>query len=121
MVCTLTNGGADATETPLTNAGVDRYVERVLTVETAERWEPSPEPYRQAAETLRIEPDQAALVAVHSWDIHGARQPGLAAGWCSRLEGSYPTIFDAADVAGPDLITVVDGLLTLPTGGTSSD
>lgn len=34
-----------------------------------------------------------ALVAVHSWDVHGARRAGLTTGWCSRIEGAFPSIF----------------------------
>jgi 2-haloacid dehalogenase len=52
-----------------------------------------------------------ALVAAHSWDIHGARRAGLTTGWVSRLEGQPPAVFDRADVSGPDLVTVVSALL----------
>jgi 2-haloacid dehalogenase len=55
-----------------------------------------------------------ALVAAHSWDIHGARQAGLATGWVGRLEGRPPTVFETADVFGPDLVSVVAALLAWP-------
>lgn len=113
-VCTLTNGGAEATEGLLADSGLRRHVERVMTVEPTQRWKPSPEPYRQAVGSLGIEPHDTALVAVHSWDIHGANRAGLTTGWCSRLEGAYPSIFAPADVVGSDLCEVVDALLALP-------
>lgn len=119
-VCTLTNGGGDATETLLSESGLRRHVGPVLTVETAQRWKPSPEPYRQAVDSLGIEPHEAALVAVHSWDIHGAHHAGLTTGWCSRLEGRYPPIFDPPDVDGSDLGEVVDALVALPASGPPS-
>jgi 2-haloacid dehalogenase len=53
-------------------------------------------------------------VAVHSWDVHGARQAGLLTGWASRLEGQFPAIFDRPAVIGADLVEVVEGLLALP-------
>jgi 2-haloacid dehalogenase len=34
-------------------------------------------------------------------------------GWASRLEGTFPEVFDPPDVTGPDLVTVIDGLLAL--------
>jgi len=114
-VCTLTNGGGDATETLLADSGLRRHVGSVLTVEAAQRWKPSPEPYRQAVGSLGIEPGAAALVAVHSWDIHGAHHAGLTTGWCSRLEGGYPSIFEPADVNGTTLVDVAEALLDLPT------
>lgn len=54
-----------------------------------------------------------ALVAVHAWDIHGARRAGLLAGWVSRLEGHRSDLFDPPTVSGPDLVTVVRELLAL--------
>ena len=112
-VCTLTNGGADATSTLLANSCLSGHFERVLTVEAVERWKPAADPYRSALDALGVEARNAALVAVHSWDIHGAHRAGLTTGWCSRLEGSYPSIFDPADVAGRDLLEVVEALLAL--------
>ncbi len=58
-----------------------------------------------------VEPQRAALVAVHGWDIYGARQAGLMTGWCSRLEEVLPPSLGPAEVEGPDLLTVVEGLL----------
>lgn len=49
-----------------------------------------------------------------SWDTHGANQAGLVTGWVSRLEHRFPPVFTPPDVTGPDLVTVVDGLLRLP-------
>jgi len=120
-VCALTNGGADATETLLDNSGLRRYIDQVLTVDAPQRWKPSAESYRFAIEAIGIEPSEAALVAVHSWDIHGARRAGLTTGWCSRLEGSYPAIFDTPDVVGHDLSEVADALLSLSGGASPSD
>lgn len=113
-VCALTNGGSDATETLLDNSGLRRHIDQVLTVDAPKRWKPSPESYRWATEAMALDPSEMALVAVHAWDIHGARQAGLTTGWCSRLEGNYPTIFDAPDVVGSDLSEVADALLSLP-------
>jgi len=117
----LTNGGADATEALLATSGLRRYVDRVLTVEAAQRWKPSPEPYRYAVEAIGVDPGEAALVAVHSWDIHGAHHAGLTTGWCTRLEGSYPAIFDRPDVVGHDLSAVADALLASPSDAARTD
>lgn len=113
-VVTLTNGGADSTATLLQASGLDRYVERVVSVEEAGAWKPAAAPYRHLAEVVGHPPAQIALVAVHSWDTHGAHAAGLTTGWCSRLEGAYPAIFAPSDVVGSDLVAVADGLLALP-------
>lgn len=112
-VATLTNGAADATQALLEANGLDHYVGRVLSVDSVHRWKPSPEPYRHTLSVLGFDEADTALVAVHSWDINGAHRAGLTTGWCSRLEHSYPPIFDPPDVEGADLIAVTEGLLRL--------
>ena len=118
-VVTLTNGGADTTKRLLHGAGLAAYVDRVVSVDEAGAWKPSPRPYRHLAGMLGREPGELALVAVHAWDVHGAHEAGLVTGWCSRLEGRPTEIFQPADIEGPDLVAVADALLRVrltPTG-----
>lgn len=114
-VVTLTNGGAETTGRLLASAGLDRHVDRVISVDEAGRWKPAAQPYLHAASLLGRPPAEVALVAVHSWDIHGARRAGLVTGWCSRTEGTFPAVFERPDVTGADLVDVAGGLLRLPT------
>jgi len=111
---TLTNGSAANTSALLRRAGIDEDIEQVLSVDDIQRWKPAPEIYRHAATSTGVEPDRLALVAAHAWDTHGAHEAGLVTGWISRLEDEYPRVFAPPDVTGPDLGTVVDGLLRLP-------
>jgi 2-haloacid dehalogenase len=110
----LTNGGADNTRRLIANARLDDRLARVISVAEVGIWKPAAAPYLHAAVTLGQRPPDVAMVAVHAWDVHGARRAGLVTGWCARLEGRYPAIFDEPDVAGPDLVTVVGALLALP-------
>lgn len=114
-VVTLTNGGAETTGRLLASAGLDRHVDRVISVDEAGRWKPAAQPYLHAASLLGRPPAEVALVAVHSWDIHGAKRAGLVTGWCSRTEGTFPAVFERPDVTGADLVDVAGGLLRLPT------
>jgi len=110
-VVALTNGSADTTSELLAQAGLDRYIARVVGVEDAGAWKPTPTPYRHLVELLHREPGDVGFVAVHAWDIHGASRAGLVTGWCSRLEHHYPAIFDRPDVSADDLGGVAAGLL----------
>lgn len=110
-VVTLTNGGLESTATLLESSGLARFVDEVFTVEGPRRWKPAAEPYQHAAARVGRLPEEVALVAVHAWDIHGARRAGLVTGWCSRLEGRYPSVFDPPDVTGPDLVAVARAML----------
>jgi 2-haloacid dehalogenase len=109
----LTVGDPDNTRSFLAGAGLEPYVDHVVTSDAVGVWKPAPEVYHHTAKVLNCDLDRMALVAVHAWDCHGAKNAGALAGWCSRLEGEPGEVFRAADVRGDDLIEVVDGLLSL--------
>lgn len=111
---TLTNGSAANTSALLRRAGIEDDIEQVLSVDDIRRWKPAPEIYQHAATSTDVPSDRVALVAAHAWDTHGAHEAGLVTGWISRLEDEFPKVFSPPDVTGPDLGTVVDGLLALP-------
>jgi 2-haloacid dehalogenase len=113
-VFTLTNGAAATTRTFLERAGIAGDVEAVLSIDDVRAWKPNPAVYRYAVETAGVPAGQVALVAVHSWDIFGARQAGLTTGWCPRLEGTPTPVFGAADVIDDTLDGVIAGLTSLP-------
>ncbi|WP_218221028.1 haloacid dehalogenase type II [Nesterenkonia sp. Act20] len=109
----LTVGDPENTRSFLQGAGLDSYVDHVVTSDAVGVWKPAPDVYHYTAETLGCAMDHLALVAVHAWDCHGAMKAGALAGWCSRLEGEPGEIFLPAEVSGADLVEVVDGLLAL--------
>ncbi|MDP9019188.1 MAG: haloacid dehalogenase type II [Actinomycetota bacterium] len=116
QVAALTNGSSDTTSALLRRSGLEHLVHRVISVQEVGRWKPAAAPYQHAAAVLGVDPPRAAMVAVHAWDIHGARRAGLVTGWAARLEGSFPPVFGEPDIVGPDLVSVVDGLLALQAG-----
>jgi 2-haloacid dehalogenase len=103
-VVALTNGNADNTRRLLTDAHLDDHLQRVISVDEVGTWKPAPAPYLHTAAVLGHRPQDVAL----------AHRAGLATGWCARLEGTYPAIFDPATVTGADLVAVADALLNLP-------
>jgi 2-haloacid dehalogenase len=109
----LTIGDPRNTRSFLTGAGLETYVDRVVTCDEVGVWKPAPRAYRHTAKALDCELDRMALVAVHAWDCHGAKRVGALAGWCSRLEGEPGDVFMPADVHGDDLVEVVEDLLAL--------
>jgi 2-haloacid dehalogenase len=56
-VVTLTNGGAEATERLLKRAGVDAFVERVISVDEVRHWKPRREVYLHAAKVTSVPPE----------------------------------------------------------------
>lgn len=113
-VFTLSNGAAATTAAFLDRIGVADLIEQVLSIDEVAAWKPASAPYRLAVERAGRPAERVALVAVHSWDIHGAHQAGMTTGWCPRLEGVRPDVFVAADVVADTLDGVVRGLADLP-------
>jgi 2-haloacid dehalogenase len=110
-VATLTNGGAGIAKSLLERSGLDGLVERNLTVAEVRRWKPAPEPYRHACSAMGVAESEAVLIAVHPWDVHGAKRAGLRAGWLDRDGRPYPDIFERPDVAARDLPALARALV----------
>ena len=110
-MATLTNGAAEIARKLLDRAGLADPVERFLSVDEVRRWKPAPEPYLHAARELGVPPEKCVLVAVHQWDIDGAKRAGLQAGWLSRRNASYPCFFETPDATGETLAALADVLV----------
>ncbi len=112
-VATLSNGGFEATRALLDRCGLLPLVSRVMGVDEIQRYKPGPAIYLHGARTLGLEPSRMVMVAVHAWDLQGARRAGLRTGWGSRLEKVWDPAMEPPDVSGPDLVAVAEGILQL--------
>jgi len=90
---TLSNGATEVADRLLTGAGVRDEFERLLSVEEAGTWKPAAAAYKYAAGVCGVDPADLMLVAVHPWDIDGARRAGLQAAWVNRTGSPYPVYF----------------------------
>jgi 2-haloacid dehalogenase len=90
---TLSNGAASVAERLLTSANIRDRFEHVLSVEDAGAWKPFAQPYEYAAQVCDVKPDEMLLVAVHPWDLDGARRAGLQSCWVNRSGGPFPATF----------------------------
>lgn len=108
---TLTNGSAQVSRTLFQRAGLSDLVELLLSVEDIGRWKPHPSSYAYAAERTGVPLDRMALVAVHPWDVDGAKRAGMIGAWIDRNQRPYPSVMTRPDVTGADLPTVATALL----------
>lgn len=83
-VMAVSNGAASATRHLLVRSGLDRFVERIVSVEDVKRSKPAPEVYDFAVREAGVEPGAMALVATHPWDIQGAKQAGWLGAYVAR-------------------------------------
>ncbi|MGI4985500.1 MAG: haloacid dehalogenase type II [Janthinobacterium lividum] len=111
-VIALSNGSATTTRAMLKGAGLADFVAHVISVDDVQRSKPHQKVYWHAARIADIAPADLALIAVHPWDINGARAAGLTTGYVS-LGRPFSDVMNAPDVVGDGLNDVVQALLSL--------
>ncbi|GAA5025367.1 haloacid dehalogenase type II [Terrabacter aeriphilus] len=111
---TLSNGSASVAEALLERGGVADRFERLLSVEDAPAWKPARAAYEHALTACGVATDDAALVAVHPWDVHGAEAAGLGGVWLNRTGAPYPEPFRAPDLVISSLPELAARLERLP-------
>jgi 2-haloacid dehalogenase len=107
-LATLTNSPPQVAEEQLTNAGLREYFEATFSVDAVRRYKPAPEPYRMAADQLRVPVEQVRMVAAHPWDIAGAMAAGCAAAFVARQGAVLSPLQRRPDVIGSDLAQVAE-------------
>jgi 2-haloacid dehalogenase len=105
-IVTLTNGSAAMSERMFTEGGIMPLLEYRLDVATPQRWKPHPAAYQHAADVCGVPVERMALVAVHPWDIDGARRAGLQGYYLDRRGTPYPKAFLDPDLVVPDLLAL---------------
>ncbi|MEU9213656.1 haloacid dehalogenase type II [Streptomyces sp. NPDC048415] len=106
----MTNGSVALTERLLNKAGVLDHFESLSDVSGPRCWKPAPAAYHYAVERAGVRPDQALMVAVHPWDIDGARRAGLDGAWLRRGALVYPRTMTPPSYAAEDLRELADML-----------
>jgi 2-haloacid dehalogenase len=96
-LATLSNGATRVAETLLARAGIRDAFERLLSVEDVGAWKPAPAVYEYALRECGVEANDAVMVAVHPWDLHGAAKIGMRTAWINRRGVPYPTTFRPPD------------------------
>ncbi|MEU4608669.1 haloacid dehalogenase type II [Kribbella sp. NPDC023972] len=109
-IVTLTNGSAAMSERMFTEGGIMPLLEHRLDVATPQRWKPHPAAYQHAADVCGVPVERMALVAVHPWDIDGARRAGLQGYYLDRRGTPYPKAFLDPDLVVPDLLALADAV-----------
>ena len=107
----LTNSVASVAEQQLTNAGIRRYFDTVMSADAVRRLKPAPEPYRAVAQECGDDIAEMRLVAAHSWDVSGALAAGCKAAFVARPGMVLSPVGQQPDIVGADLADVVDQIL----------
>jgi 2-haloacid dehalogenase len=110
----LTHGSAQVAAKALDKAQLRSYLRGVLSTEQLATFKPPARVYEWACRQVNGVPPTTALVAAHSWDVHGAVRAGLLGGFVTRLEGGMSDVVAAPHVVAEHLDEVVERLLALP-------
>ncbi|HVW42978.1 MAG TPA: HAD family hydrolase [Amycolatopsis sp.] len=108
----FTHGSVAAVDSALRRAGVRDRFAGVHSAETIHAFKPPARVYHWACEQAGSTPEATALVAVHSWDTHGAVRAGLIAGLATRLEGGLHEAVARPHVVAERVDQVISGLLS---------
>jgi len=110
----FTHGDPAVASAALDRAGLRTYLREVLSTQDIGVFKPLPGAYHWACQQVEAPPDRVALLAAHSWDVHGALRAGLVGALATRLEGRVPEVVERPHVAAERLDDVVIRLLNLP-------
>lgn len=114
-VMTLSNGSADVAKKLLGSTPADAAVEKYLSVDDAGAWKPAPVSYRYGLREAGVAAVDALMVAIHPWDLEGARRVGLRTAWINRSGATYPSLFAPPDIEA-DSVTGLADILGQTTG-----
>ena len=110
-LATLTNSSPSTLDAQLRNSGLHRYFEQTLSVQSVQRYKPSAETYRFAAQSLGVDPREILMVAAHPWDLLGASRAGCRTAFVSRPgEALWPSA-RRPDYVVDDLTELADRLV----------
>ncbi|MBT0567211.1 HAD family hydrolase [Williamsia sp. CHRR-6] len=112
-VVTLSNGSAAVARALFESTAAATVVEEYLSVDDAGAWKPSPVAYRHGLGWAGIDAADGLMVAVHPWDLEGARRVGLRTAWINRHGAVYPAGFTTPDIEA----TSFDDLARILTDG----
>lgn len=103
----LSNGSPDMLDGAVSSAGIELWLDAVLSAEAAGIFKPARAVYDLVGQSFDVTPDQVLFVSSNGWDIAGAGAYGFATTWVNRM--GLPT--DRL-MASPGHI--LDDLTTLP-------
>lgn len=86
----LSNGTPSILETAARSAGLDMFLDRVLSVDEVRNYKPAPEAYCIATDAFNIDPKHVFFISSNWWDVDGAHAFGYKTIWIDRGTYSWP-------------------------------
>jgi len=109
-MATLTNSSQAGVKAQMEHAGLERFFERQLSVESVGKFKPHADVYLWAAQQMNVDPSECMLVAAHGWDVAGAKWSGLQTAFIAREGQQKFPLGPAPDVDVSDLVALASAL-----------
>ena len=109
-MATLTNSSQAGVKAQMEHAGLERFFERQLSVESVGKFKPHAEVYLWAAREMNVDPSECMLVAAHGWDVAGAKWAGLQTAFIAREGQQKFPLGPALDIDVSDLDALASAL-----------
>ena len=81
----LSNGSPKMLGSAVKNAGIEEYLEEILSVESVGIFKVHPSVYQLAVDRLRVPADRICFFSSNGWDVAGASYFGYRVVWVNRL------------------------------------
>jgi 2-haloacid dehalogenase len=81
----LSNGSPDMLNALVTNSGLDRVLDSVISVDANKVFKPCPEAYALIESELDVPATEVLFVSSNPWDACGAKSFGLNVAWIERV------------------------------------
>jgi 2-haloacid dehalogenase len=111
-IVTLTNGPKKNCINLLKKNNLLKLVDYQFSVEDIKVWKPHPEPYLFVASELNYHPSEIVMIAVHGWDINGAKKVGMKTGYIKKYEKKLSSYYIKADFEAENCKELVLKIIT---------
>ncbi len=103
----LSNGDPEMLSTLATNAGLDGYLDDLVSADEVRTFKPAAVVYENAADRLDVPLGECWLVSGNAWDVAGASSAGMRTVWVNRAREPFERI-------GGDPTASIRSLANLP-------
>jgi len=110
----LSNGSPKMLATAVTAAGIEHNLDKVISIEDAGIYKPSPSVYQLAVDQLGVARERICFVSSNGWDATGAAAFGFQVAWVNRAGQQPETLGFPPKSELPDLSGLAELVLAKP-------
>ena len=93
----LSNGSPNMLAAAVKNAGINKLLDAVLSVEEVKVYKPHPTVYQLAVDRLGLKESEICFISSNGWDAYSAKAFGFHVIWCNRSGQTPERIPEAPD------------------------